>query len=257
MNSLINTNIRFSHAGLFSTEDDWIHPRRIEKTYEIICVTRGTVCIYEEDRVYVAQRGQAILLSPHTVHGGSEITRDVGFYWVHFTVESGSLPFEKRFFERFESTYLFRELLHYNNLPKVPDYAVNSLLVHILSELCFISERDTQRYNSLAEQIYELIRTRATAELTVKSVADSLGYSPDHINRICKKYHGVGAGELINRFLLSYAKSLLCNTSKYVKEIASDLKFPNDKAFIGYFKYHEGCSPTEFRNRFGKIHMNH
>ncbi|MBQ7384133.1 MAG: AraC family transcriptional regulator [Clostridia bacterium] len=229
---------------------------RIEKTYEIICVTKGTVCMYEEKREYVAERGQVILLSPNLLHGGTAVTRDVGFYWVHFTVEDGEFPIEKRFFESFESRYLFKELLHYNNLPNIPEYAVNSVLIHILSELCHLSQKSTQSYNIIAEQLYEWIRISASAELTVKSLADHLGYSPDHINRICKKYHGIGARELINRFLIARAKSLLCNTEKYVKEIAAELKFSNDKAFIGYFKYHEGCSPSEFRNRFGKIHMN-
>ena len=37
---------------------------------------------------------------------------------------------------------------------------------------------------------------------------------------------------------------------------AAALGFSSDKAFIGFFKYHEGCFPTEFRDRFGKIHMN-
>jgi len=256
MNTLVNANIVFSYAGLFSTETEWIHPRRIEKTYEIICVTKGKVYMREGNRDYLIEPGQLILLSPNQLHYGTRVTCDVSFYWVHFTVNEGELPFEKRFFESFNDKYLFKELLHYNNLPRVPEYAVNSVLIHILAVLCHLSEKSTCSYNSISETLYEWIRINADASLTVKTVAEHFGYSSDHINRICKRNFGIGARTLINNFLLARAKELLCNTEKYVKEIAADLAFSSDKAFIGYFRYHEGCYPSEFRNRFGKTHMN-
>lgn len=256
MNILTNNHIVFSYAGLFSTATEWIHPKRIEKTHEIICVTRGKVYIQEGDREYLVKQGQLILLSPNVVHCGTRVTSDVGFYWVHFTANEGALPFDKRFFESFNDMHLFKELLHYNNLPNVPEYAVNSVLIHILSVLCHLSEISVRSYNGIAETLLEWIRINADSSLTVKRVAEHFCFSPDHINRICKRNCGMGANALINNFLLAKAKELLCNTEKYVKEIAADLAFSSDKAFIGYFKYHEGCYPSEFRNHFGKTHMN-
>ena len=49
---------------------------------------------------------------------------------------------------------------------------------------------------------------------------------------------------------------MLANTGLYVKEIAYELEFESDKAFIGFFKYHEGLYPGEWRDRYYKIHMN-
>lgn len=256
MNILLNEHIEFSYAGLFSTNESWIHPERTESTYEIICVKHGTVYLSEGDTEYSAKRGQVIILSPNVPHKGTRATSDVEFYWVHFSLKEGSLPFSKRFFESFLNTYLFKELLHYNNLPSVPEYMISAVLTHILAELCRLSENEKGDINSTAEKIYEWIRINTDATLTVEDVSEQFGYSADHVTRICKRYFGAGAQELINRFLTVRAKELLCNTNKYVKEIANELDFKDDKAFIGYFKYHEGCSPTQFRNRFGKIHMN-
>ena len=252
----MNRHVAFSYAGLFSTEAEWIHPKRTEKTYEIICVTKGTVYIREGDREYQVKQGQLLLLSPHQLHYGTRVTSDVGFYWVHFSVNGGTLPFDKRFFESFDGTYLFKELLHYNNLPSIPEYAVHAVLLHILAILCHLSETSACRYSSVAETLLEWIRINADASLTVQSVAEHFGYCADHVNRICKRNCGIGARALINSFLLSKAKELLCNTERYVKEIAAELAFSSDKAFIGYFKYHEGCYPSAFRNRYGKTHMN-
>ncbi len=257
MNSLIHPHIRFHFAGLFQNEGEWIHPDRVETTYEIIYVTRGEVWLREEDREVCLKEGQLILLPPRLRHGGSRPSSDVSFYWLHFSLSEGvGLPFSARRFEKFENASLFKEILHCQNLPAVPDYLVNSILLHILSELCRLSGEYEPRANASAEKIYEWIRINTDATLTVSAAAKRFGYSPDHLSRICKQNFGMGAETLINRFLCERAKSLLSNTEKYVKEIAAQLKFPNDKAFIAYFKYHEGCSPSEFRNRFGKIHMN-
>jgi len=256
MNILSHPNISFDYAGLFRTDRTWSHPERVGKNYEIIYVTDGEMYIREEDLEYHLQRGQVLLLSPGKKHGGSRTCEQVSFYWAHFSLKEGTLPFERRYFERFENSYLFKELLHYNNLPNKPEYLVNSLLLHILSQLCHLSEEGIVYSDSNAEKIYEWIRVNATARLTVAKVAEQFGYSGDHLTRICKRNYGVGACELINRFLLARARSLLCNTGRYVKEIAWELGFSDDKAFIGFFRYHEGCSPTEFRNRFSKIHMN-
>ena len=255
MSSLLHPLFRFEYAGLFQSTGEWIHPTRVEKTFEIICVTRGEVWIAEGAQEYCLKAGQVLLLSPHVEHTGTRHSRDVGFYWVHFHADGG-MPFKTRFFENFEQISLFKELLHDNNLPQVPEYLVNAVLLHILSELCHLSEQGCLYFDAQAEKVHEWIRVHASATLSVRTVAAHFGYSADHLSRICKKQYGVGAGALIDRFLLSRAKELLCNTDAYVKEIAAALGFATDKAFIGYFKYHEGCFPAAFRARFAKVHMN-
>ncbi|MBQ8720001.1 MAG: AraC family transcriptional regulator [Clostridia bacterium] len=261
MNVLMNPNITFSYGGLFQSESEWIHPRKIETTYEIIYVVEGEVFMAESrpdgEREIHARSGELFLLSPDTLHYGTKVSCNVAFYWLHFSINGAELPFAESFFSKFENAYLFKELLHYNNLPAAPEYLVNSVLLHILSEMCLTSEKKaTGEYDSMAEKIYEWIRINSDASLTVASVAEHFGYSADHISRICKRHFGANAKRLINMFLLSKAKALLSNTDKYVKEIAAELGFVDDKTFIAYFKYHENTFPSEFRNRYGKIHMN-
>lgn len=256
MNKLINTKLSFRAAGLFSTDEEWIHPERVESTYEIIYVTRGEVYMKEGEKDIYIKEGQLALLEPHVCHKGTRVTKNVSFYWVHFKILDGELPFEKRFFERIENQGLFKELLHWNNLPNSPEYLVSATLLHIISGLCWLSEGDNYRYDKQAEALKEWIRINADAALTVEDVAKHFGYTPDHVSRICRNNHGMGAKKLIDRFIIIRAKELLCNTEKYVKEIAGELGFSDSRAFIGYFKYHEGCSPSEYRKRFPMTHMN-
>jgi len=256
MNILCSDKIIFHYAGLFSSAGPWIHPERTESTWEIIYVTKGEVFLQEEEQPWHLKEGQAVLLTPGIRHWGSKTTENVQFYWVHFRVVTGELPFNLRFFPKLEEVALFKELLHFNNLPVVPDYLVNAVLVHILAELCRLSSHAEVVSGAVSPKIYEWLRINACASLTVAQAAKHFGFSADHLTRLMKKDYGTGAKELINRFLMNRAKELLCNTDMYVKEIAAELGFSCDKAFIGYFCYHENCSPTAFRERFCKLHMN-
>lgn len=256
MNILIHPTVSFAGAGLFRTHREWIHPARPGINYEIIYVVEGEVFIAEEDREYCLTAGQVLLLSKGLSHRGTRTSRDVSFYWVHFELSDGELPFLCRCFDRFENAALFKELLHASNLPVVPEFLVNSILLHILSELCYLSGEHAKTHDPRAERIYEWLRIHTTAKLTVDFAAHTLGYSPDHLTRICKRHFGIGARELMSRFLLDRIKMLLSNSDLYLKEIARELEFSDDKALIGYFKYHEGATPTEFRDRYPCIHMN-
>ena len=255
MSILQNAQIEFVHAGLFQSTGAWIHPRRTEITYELICVVKGEVCLEEDGVGYRLCPGEVLLLRPGVVHHGTAYTENVSFYWLHFHARE-PLPFETYYVKSFAHTSLFRELLHYNNLPQPPSELVNATLVHILAALAHLSVGEGAAVDAKAEQLYEWTRINVTAATTVAQIAAHFGYSTDHISRICKRSFGMGVRALIDRFLLARAKELLCNTEIYVKEIAATLAFGSDKAFIAFFKYHESCSPNAVRDRFGKTHMN-
>lgn len=252
---LFNPHITFEYAGLFSSKGDWTHPERVEKTFEIIYVTSGLVRLREEETLYEVPRGALLVLEPGRMHVGVGIEQNVSFYWLHFHTQDGRLPFRSRFFESFSVPHVFKELLHYAFLPTPHEAMVNALLVRILTELEF-SERTISASDKQAEMIYEWLRVNASARLRIADVARHFGFSPDYLSRLVKKQYGASAKDILDTFLLNRAKGLLANTEKYVKEIAYELEFSDDKAFIGFFKYHEGVYPSEFRNRYYRIHMN-
>ena len=252
---LINPNVSFEYAGLFSSKGEWTHPDRTEKTFEILYITSGTVRICEEETTYTAPKGSLLVLEAGKRHYGIGKESGVSFYWLHFFTRGMELPFCTRFLENFSDPHLFKELLHYVFLPTPQKALVNALLVRLLAQIAYAETR-SESAGKAAEEIYEWLRVNATARLTAAQTAKHFGFSPDHLSRLLKKQYGVGAKSVIDRFVLNRAKELLSNTGLYVKEIAYELEFENDKAFIGFFKYHEGLYPAEWRDRFYKIHMN-
>ncbi len=145
--------------------------------------------------------------------------------------------------------------MHYVFLPTPQKALVNAILVRILAQLSYAESRP-ESAGKTAEEVYEWLRVNASAGLSAKTAAARFGFSTDHLSRLLKKQYGVGIKSVIDRFVLNRAKELLANTGLYVKEIAYELEFESDKAFIGFFKYHEGLYPGEWRDRYYKIHMN-
>ena len=62
--------------------------------------------------------------------------------------------------------------------------------------------------------------------------------------------------EYISSVRMKYAQNLLLTTNMSVKEISAQAEFENENHFIKFFKYHEGKSPSKFRNIYFNIHMN-
>ncbi len=256
-NALKTPRISYDYAGLFTKSGEWTHPDRTEKTHELIYVVSGKFTLWDSGRVRQLKAGDALLLLPGTRHYGTEESCGVSFYWVHFRVsKSACLPFEETFFENAGLGGLFRELLHTANLSPTPKEAVEAVLTHILSSLYLQSEFSRDEASRRVREIYEWLRINASPALRMREVSGHFGYSPAHITRLLKRKYGVGAKEIVTDFLLTKARELLCCSGMYVKEIAAQLGFPSDKAFIQFFTFYEGESPGAYRERFRRVHMN-
>lgn len=245
--------ITFIFAGLFTTEERWIHPQRTERDFEFIYVVDGEVSLEEAGEEIHLTKGNLCLLRPFLCHKGSrESTGHTSFYWVHFLSE-GQLKAFPRVIENFSQPYLLKELLHYNNLPNCPDYVKQSVLLHLLCSAVFSTGETESR---LAKEVYEWTRINASGSLTVEEIAKQFGYHPEHLSRLIRQEYGTGLKRLIDRFLIAKLKEQLCHTNLFVKEIADQLGFRSSSACIKFFQYHEGMSPNHYRNLFPNIHMN-
>lgn len=245
--------LSFEYMGLFTTQAHWIHPKRTERTFELIYVVDGEVHMEEEGKEFHLKKGALCLLRPFLCHQGIlESTGHTSFFWVHFLSE-GDLEFVPTVMERFCQPGLFKELLHYSNLPNCPGYVVNAILLHLLCS-AVICEDETE--SRLVKEVCEWTRIHANGNLTVKQVAKRFGYHPEHLSRLVRQQYGIGLKGLIDRYVMLQLKERLCHTNDFVKEIASQCGFRDASACIKFFQYHEGISPNQYRNLYFNTHMN-
>lgn len=78
--------------------------------------------------------------------------------------------------------------------------------------------------------------------------------SPYYFSSIIKERSGQSALQWIGNVTMTFSRQYLECTEMSIKEIADRLNFPDQSTFGRYFKHHEGCSPSDFRER--RLHDN-
>lgn len=84
---------------------------------------------------------------------------------------------------------------------------------------------------------------------SVNYYANEQHLSPYYFSTIIKNRSGQSALQWIGNITMTFARQYLECSEMSIKEIADRLNFPDQSAFGRYFKHHEGCSPSEFRQR--------
>ena len=255
--------VNFDYAGLFVTDDEWIHPTRTEVTWELVCVTEGRVCLREGERHLQLEKGDVILLEPGREHAGTEPSFGrTSFFWVHFRCEDvDALGMDRRVIRGFSGGSLFRRLLHVANTGGYPEYAADAVLLSLMAELALAGREQAEPESAgaavkAAKEAAEWIRINSDRGLTVAGTAERFGYNGEYLSKVFRSVFGRSLKQYICETRMGHACDLLCGTSLSVGEIAAQLSFENENRFIKFFKYHRGCSPTEFRSSSFNIHMN-
>ncbi len=248
-------SIRFGNMGLFTTELPWIHPRRIEVSYEIICPTVGTVLLTDGGKEIAVSPGELVILRPGILHYGTRKSNEpISFYWLHFYTDLKEIEGLPYLVSDFGQTVLLRELMHISNLSDVPDYLAQSIFRHLLA-LLLCHERLSGGDNRLVREVTEWLRINASASLTVSACAQHFGYNPEYLSRLLRTHLGKGMKALIDQLVCERVKNLLSNTNLSLKEIAGSLGFTDPSALNRFFKHHEQIPPSEFRKKYTSIHM--
>ncbi|MDF2988374.1 MAG: transcriptional regulator, AraC family [Eubacterium sp.] len=256
-----NIELAYSISGLFWSDDEWLHPRRKIDTYEIIYMLEGTAYIQEEDRQYVLKSGDVLLLYPDRIHFGyNTSTGKTSFYWAHFlTTDFNFFKIELQYFsaaENYRFNSLFKQLLHIANTADYPKYSSDLIMGLIINEISAAQHSLKNKSSKLINDVAEWTRINCGRKITVETIADYFGYNADYLSGLFKKSFGIGLKQYINNEKIKLAKNLLITSNYTIKQISNILNWDGENQFINYFKYHEGMSPTKYRNIYINTHFN-
>jgi AraC-like DNA-binding protein len=242
-------------CGKFISREEWIHPSRKEKTYEILFVTKGKVLIAEEEAEYSLGENEVLILEPKKKHFGTEKSRDTQFFWLHFS-GLDAIPEGKKHL-KIENSYnlllLFKQILSYT-IDHKPAEALDYLTRLILLEL--FCENLSFDSDYMVEKASAWIRANRDRAITVKDLARHFGYNEDYLNRSFKAHYGKPIKSYIDRERIGFIKQLLLEDALTLAEVAQKTGFQDYKYFLKYFKYHEGITPTEFKLTYSKTMIN-
>lgn len=97
--------------------------------------------------------------------------------------------------------------------------------------------------------IYEL-HLHSASQRSVAYYAEQAHLSPNYFSAIVKQQTGRTPSEWIVAMTIVNAKLLLTSSTKNIKEIATQLNFPEQYTFGKYFKQYTGLSPKAYRLKY-------
>ena len=106
-------------------------------------------------------------------------------------------------------------------------------------------------------EISEWIRLHIHEPQTVSRIAMEFNYHPNYLSTLFKRVTGDTLLHYINRQKVSYSEELLLNTVLPIKQIALSSGFEDEKHFMKLFKQYKGVTPSQYRNSFCQVHLNH
>ncbi len=249
-------DICFESCGQFVSRGEWIHPRRIGNSYEIILVLSGKVFIAEEDESFVLEKNDLLIFSPEKEHFGYRSSKDVSFFWLHFYWDARLLEKHFSFSDTAQLVSLFRMLLHSKNTPFYPRSSVEYLTRLIINEISFLSKK-VEKSDNAAYKAAEYVTSNLRLRLTVADVAVHLGYNPDYLCRLFNRVFGTNLKKFIADETVKKAKNILNEGGKTPGKAAEELGFENENLFSKFFKYHEGVTPSQYISMCYNTHINY
>ena len=103
------------------------------------------------------------------------------------------------------------------------------------------------RHNMIFSQFIHLLEQHFRTERRVSWYAKELCLTPKYLSEAVKLISKRTPNEWIDDYVVLESRVLLKNSTKSIKEITSELHFPNQSFFSKYCREHVGVSPSEFR----------
>jgi AraC-like DNA-binding protein len=266
--------------------------RNLDTWVIIICIKGKLCIAQDARRYTLTENQYIILFAGHEHFGFKECEEELSYYWCHFKISGNGIykimendeltkvfdtkavvldtltresPISRYWIlpefgdisTNGRATLIFRQLLdlarndHYSDM--LPNYALSLLAMEISQE--FIEShfrKNVKQSNPKIEKIIEWIRVNYNRRFTLNMIAKKFFYNPDYLSTAFKKYTSLPLMRYVNRVRISNAKRLLLESSGGIKEIAWEVGFEDEKAFLKRFKQQENITPTTYRNAFSR-----
>jgi YesN/AraC family two-component response regulator len=110
-----------------------------------------------------------------------------------------------------------------------------------------VKEGRQTRSEIIFTQFIKLVGQNYRQERRVSWYAEQLDITPKYLSEMVKQVSKRTPNEWIDTYVTLELRVLLKNTTLSIRDIATELNFPN-QSFLGkYFKEHAGISPSRFR----------
>lgn len=131
---------------------------------------------------------------------------------------------------------------------------LNELIYHLYYYHYVVKKTsdDLYRMNERIRELIDYIHHHYQDNLTVKFLADKIGYSKTHFMNVFKQHTGTTCKDFIIQVRLQAAADFLVNSMNPILTIAESVGFNNLSNFNRRFKHYYQVTPSQYRKQFKK-----
>lgn len=189
----------------------------------------------------------------HTDHfhsvGGRCLTIEVAAQWwerarEHSVILKDSADFQ----DGLLSTITARLYGEFRRMDSISPLAIEGLTLEMIAEVSRLSIREPSPASACRiERAREIIHAHFSDNLTLSSIAESIGTHPVYLARAFRDRYNCAIGEYIRHLRIQFACRELANSKATIAEIASASGFFDQSHFSRTFKRLTGTTPVEYR----------
>jgi len=242
---------------------------RIERRYhyamhihqfaELVFPLSGELKVTMLDREEILKPGQVALIFPFQPHGYMSSEKNKLSIFVFspallpdlFSALNGRIG-HRAVFTPDKSTYeIFKEIVEKHSF----DFFQIKGAFYIMMKdyLSKIELSGGSKGADISSKIIEYIEEHMKEDISVKNIAESLGYSYNYVSTKIKKIFGVNLSSLIAAIRIDKAIDLMTKTDKSCLEISNICGFGSQQSFNRQFKDLIGRTPSDYRSDFAIV----
>jgi len=146
---------------------------------------------------------------------------------------------ESKFWEISEKIYQFRYFSH-----------IKELLLETLNQLIQKIEGEQESPKHAIHLVDKYIKEHYKEDLSLNILAEKVYLTPRYLSSLFIQETGYGINKYIKNVRMEKAKELLKDKKIKLYEISKKIGYSNPNYFIKLFKKCEGCTPTEFKEKY-------
>jgi AraC-like DNA-binding protein len=236
-----------SLVGLTEADSDFQFRRFDPQGSQIIACTEGFGWVWLENQWMPCQAGQVYVTPPHVFHAyHSDARSPWKLCWVQSSGNWLYLGERPRLLSADPGPLsevisgLHREVMQSAETTLLPPWAflIYSYALRLVRPGC-----GDPRLRFLWERVGEDLAAPWTAE----ELARLIGFSPEHLRRLCKTHLALSPMRHVTALRMRRASALLASESYTVEAVAHLVGYDNPYAFSTAFKRHMGMPPSEYR----------
>ena len=239
-----------------------------ESLCELLLVYQGSGIYNVNHESYEISEGDLLFYNAGEMHEViSHEDTEIGTYCLGFSglrlkglpenhMIEKDLPYVRHSGGQFRFLSDMAEQILERNRHNASDFAVIQLLAAsmliISREIPMTRQKSSVPKNvtALSEMVKSYISAHYKEPVTIKDIADSLGFSPDYISHGFKNATGYSPMEYLIRCRIGYAETLLISGDYPVSYVAREAGYENVSYFQTVFKKIVGITPRRYRMQY-------